>query len=115
MSQGEAIDRNENSADMLLMWILVLLATAASAPNPLMVDWSSCMTAYSDPRLRTETVDQLIEGSLAACMRQEQAVRQSYVRQFGTEVGNRTFDRLKVQIRGLMQERLTAVKQQLGN
>lgn len=80
-----------------------------------MANWAKCMMAYSDPRLRTETVDQLIDGSLASCPNQEQAVRQSYIAKFGPEMGIRTFDRLKMQMRTLMQERLTAVKQQLGN
>ena len=100
---------------MAPMSILFLLAAAASGPNPLMVDWANCIRAYSDPRLRTETVDQLIEGSFAACPQQEHAVRQSYVAQFGADRGNRTFNNLKAHMRGLMQERLTEVKRQLGN
>lgn len=96
------------------MSILLMVAAAASAPNPLMVNWGNCMMAYSNPRLRTETVEQLIDGSFAACPAEEKAVRQSYVKRFGEPTGSRAFDGLKYKMRGLMRERLSAVKQQLG-
>jgi hypothetical protein len=97
------------------MSILAALMFASSAPNPLMVSWAQCMMAYSDPRLRTETVEQLIEGSFASCPTEERAFRQFYVDKFGEQVGVQTFERLKQGMRGMMRERLTAVKKQLAD
>lgn len=71
--------------------------------------------AYQTPRLRSHTVERLIEDGLAACPTEAEAVRQFYISTFGDEVGNHAFNRFRQGLREMMVQRLTAMKQQLGN
>ncbi len=88
--------------------------SAAPAPSPHMANWVNCMRSYSDPRLRSDTVEQIIEGSLGTCFSEKLAARQFYIDQFGAQKGSAAFERLQAGMRAMMRERLTAMKRGLA-
>jgi hypothetical protein len=56
-----------------------------------MTAWTTCLKTYIVPRMAKEPTETIVDGGLAACSSQENALHKTYVKEMGSS-GNVVFE-----------------------
>lgn len=100
--------------------MFTFLASAAIAAAPTqaqsaaMTAWTTCLRTYIVPRLPKEKTEMIVDGGLAACSSQENALHQNYVSEMGASTGNAVFAGVRFKAREHLLAFVAAGKAQRG-
>lgn len=76
--------------------MITLMALALASSQTSMTAWTGCINKYALPRLKNEETEKIVDGALASCFREENAVRDAMLRENGP-VGSEMFRGVRYQ------------------